>query len=366
MTLLILLLSYLLPSSVALLRARKAFPRILAVNILLGWTFVGWFAALIWAFAGKRNPDAKARSSAKTNALRGLVALGIVATVCIPVLVGSHRPSTDLAKNTQTGTEKATTGETPGTAPTPKPTATPRPTPTPKPTPTPTPTPPPTPEPTPTPTPFAKRVVKYDLEGQKPDKDDRAAMEIIKKMKWTLNGDPVIAAAEDSEQFLKVAAQMKDYPTFIVKMSVMGTGARSFDQSVEIADKMRAEGATEEEIDKADKLQNPFHAYLATSEKILGENFTNYWTNVLGEMPKANWFDGGITQIGDVVINALNDPKSYQFYKFDVTVAKYAGKPAWKIDYWYRAKNAFGALMLTHHHFYVRNGLIIGVEEPKT
>jgi len=45
-------------------------------------------------------------------------------------------------------------------------------------------------------------------------------------------------------------------------------------------------------------------------------------------------------------------------------MGKYKGQLAWKVDYWYRAKNSFGALNLEHLFFYVKDGAVIGMEEP--
>jgi hypothetical protein len=53
-----------------------------------------------------------------------------------------------------------------------------------------------------------------------------------------------------------------------------------------------------------------------------------------------------IGPIGDIIIQSLHDPKSYKFDRFEVTIGKYNGVTAWKVDYWLRAKNAFGALIL--------------------
>jgi Superinfection immunity protein len=44
---LILVLLYFLPSIIA--HRKQAFPGVLLLNVLLGWTVIGWFAALIWA-----------------------------------------------------------------------------------------------------------------------------------------------------------------------------------------------------------------------------------------------------------------------------------------------------------------------------
>lgn len=42
-------LGYLLPATVAYWRGKKNFAAITIFNILLGWTFIGWVVALIWA-----------------------------------------------------------------------------------------------------------------------------------------------------------------------------------------------------------------------------------------------------------------------------------------------------------------------------
>lgn len=41
--------TYLLPSFVAYKRARRNSTAILLLNLLLGWTFIGWVLALVWA-----------------------------------------------------------------------------------------------------------------------------------------------------------------------------------------------------------------------------------------------------------------------------------------------------------------------------
>ena len=51
LVLLIVILVYFLPSIVAIRRERSAGP--IAVNMFLGWTLVGWFVALAWAFSLK-------------------------------------------------------------------------------------------------------------------------------------------------------------------------------------------------------------------------------------------------------------------------------------------------------------------------
>ena len=46
---------YLLPTIVVIGRRRNNALAIIALNILLGWTFIGWVAALVWALTGGGN-----------------------------------------------------------------------------------------------------------------------------------------------------------------------------------------------------------------------------------------------------------------------------------------------------------------------
>lgn len=48
--LLVALMLYLIPSVVAYARKHKNFKAILVLNILLGWTFLGWVGCLVWSF----------------------------------------------------------------------------------------------------------------------------------------------------------------------------------------------------------------------------------------------------------------------------------------------------------------------------
>lgn len=45
---------YFLPSIIAIIRDPKHSGSIGLVNLFLGWTIIGWFAALIWAIVEKR------------------------------------------------------------------------------------------------------------------------------------------------------------------------------------------------------------------------------------------------------------------------------------------------------------------------
>lgn len=49
----LLLALYVVPSALAVFRNCSATPWIIALNILLGWTFFGWAIALGWAATGK-------------------------------------------------------------------------------------------------------------------------------------------------------------------------------------------------------------------------------------------------------------------------------------------------------------------------
>jgi Superinfection immunity protein len=43
--------AYFIPSVVAFLRAHRSKVAILTLNILLGWSVIGWIVALVWALA---------------------------------------------------------------------------------------------------------------------------------------------------------------------------------------------------------------------------------------------------------------------------------------------------------------------------
>lgn len=40
---------YMAPTGVALLRGHRQWPAIAVLNVLLGWTVLGWCAALVWS-----------------------------------------------------------------------------------------------------------------------------------------------------------------------------------------------------------------------------------------------------------------------------------------------------------------------------
>jgi len=57
----LLLVLYFLPTAVAAARRARRTGAILALNLLLGWTLLGWVAALVWSLAD--DADAKRRSA---------------------------------------------------------------------------------------------------------------------------------------------------------------------------------------------------------------------------------------------------------------------------------------------------------------
>ena len=55
-------LSYFLPAVVAVMRGHHNGVAIAVLNVLLGWTFLGWVAALVWAFTSVDRPGQRGRS----------------------------------------------------------------------------------------------------------------------------------------------------------------------------------------------------------------------------------------------------------------------------------------------------------------
>ncbi|HEY1771466.1 MAG TPA: zinc ribbon domain-containing protein [Chthoniobacterales bacterium] len=225
---------------------------------------------------------------------------------------------------------------------------------------------------TPTPTPFKKRIVRLDLEGEKPDKTEQIALAVIRKIKWSLSGDAATAAREDAAQFLTVAAGMKTYPDVAAKNIVVVTASDSFDESPEIEKRLKASGMSEDKIEELISSEesdspfanNPSNTYRDTFDSVVGKNYDEYWAKVIGESPQSSPHifggDDGIYAINEVLKKALNDPDSLKFDHFDAEADPI--RRAWKIDYYFRAKNAFGAMIMDRYRFYMRNGEVIGVE----
>jgi hypothetical protein len=50
------LLSYFIPTIIAVLRKHSQLVPIIAVNVLLGWSVLGWIAALVWSLTSDKAP----------------------------------------------------------------------------------------------------------------------------------------------------------------------------------------------------------------------------------------------------------------------------------------------------------------------
>ena len=57
---------YFVPALVAWSNKHKNVQAICVLNFFLGWTFIGWVAALIWAFTDNRVPELPVASSSET------------------------------------------------------------------------------------------------------------------------------------------------------------------------------------------------------------------------------------------------------------------------------------------------------------
>jgi hypothetical protein len=57
------LVIYFLPSVLAVVRHKKQTLAIFVINLFLGWTAVGWLAALIWAAIKEQTDGIKARTT---------------------------------------------------------------------------------------------------------------------------------------------------------------------------------------------------------------------------------------------------------------------------------------------------------------
>jgi len=64
-------LVYLLPAGLAIYRDCRAKAGILVVNLLLGWTIIGWFAAMGWAASGVVKEPRRSVGSAPTHPVPG-------------------------------------------------------------------------------------------------------------------------------------------------------------------------------------------------------------------------------------------------------------------------------------------------------
>ena len=61
---------YFAPLVIALVRRQDNVIAIAIVNVLLGWTIIGWIAALMGAFLKRSDPDAQYPDAAENDAAR--------------------------------------------------------------------------------------------------------------------------------------------------------------------------------------------------------------------------------------------------------------------------------------------------------
>ena len=64
----VLIVLYFVPMIVAMMRKHPQTGAITILNILLGWTFLGWAAALVWAFVNSGAAPATAAKAPKRSA----------------------------------------------------------------------------------------------------------------------------------------------------------------------------------------------------------------------------------------------------------------------------------------------------------
>ena len=58
---------YFIPTLVANDRKHHNATAIFVTNLLLGWTFIGWVAALVWSYTAVNSESVEAKSSGKTD-----------------------------------------------------------------------------------------------------------------------------------------------------------------------------------------------------------------------------------------------------------------------------------------------------------
>ena len=51
------LIAYFTPAIIAYIRNHKNITQIAILNLFVGWTFLGWIAALLWSLNSDINPD---------------------------------------------------------------------------------------------------------------------------------------------------------------------------------------------------------------------------------------------------------------------------------------------------------------------
>lgn len=68
---LIVVVGYFLPTVISVARSANATAAIIALDLLTGWTVIGWLIALIWSMAGETEAQVRARDAYYANATTG-------------------------------------------------------------------------------------------------------------------------------------------------------------------------------------------------------------------------------------------------------------------------------------------------------
>jgi len=71
----VVVMTYLLPTFLALGRRHKALPAIFALNLFLGWSLLGWVAALVWSLTNPKQSEAVVVNQAPASAADELAKL---------------------------------------------------------------------------------------------------------------------------------------------------------------------------------------------------------------------------------------------------------------------------------------------------
>lgn len=81
---------YFLPSIVASSRRHRSENAIIALNLFLGWTFLGWVGSLVWALAGEAREEqvsASGGGTMSTSLGMGLVIIGLLTGAAVLIML---------------------------------------------------------------------------------------------------------------------------------------------------------------------------------------------------------------------------------------------------------------------------------------
>jgi RsiW-degrading membrane proteinase PrsW (M82 family) len=74
---------YFLPSFVAMARGHQNGAAIVILNFLLGWSFIGWVVALVWAFTEVRRTESATGSGTLADPKKGLMVVFCIAVASL-------------------------------------------------------------------------------------------------------------------------------------------------------------------------------------------------------------------------------------------------------------------------------------------